>query len=64
MITMTLTPPVAASTAVSRTTAAIKSLMSLYEQGEGIVDDDEDDVELMILLSGMVGGEPLRFETE
>jgi hypothetical protein len=63
MITMTLTPPVAASTAVSRTTAAIKSLMSLYEQGEGIV-DDEDDVELMILLSGMVGGEPLRFETE
>lgn len=56
MDTLTLLNPVANAARPSRTAAALKSLMQFYEQGEGL-EEDEDEIGLMVMLSGMVGGE-------
>jgi hypothetical protein len=44
----------AASLRPSRATGVLHSLMNLYEQGEGLEDNQESETELMVLLSGMV----------
>ena len=38
----------------SRAARALLSLMSFYEQGEGLEETQESETELMVLLSGMV----------
>mgnify|MGYP001396165185 CR=1 FL=1 len=44
----------AASVRHSRAADALLSLMSFYEQGEGLEEGEESETELMVLLSGMV----------
>lgn len=56
MDTLALLNPVSIAPRASRTAVALKALMNFYEQGEGL-DEEEDETELMVMLSGMVGGE-------
>ncbi|MBI3529760.1 MAG: hypothetical protein HY067_17555 [Betaproteobacteria bacterium] len=44
----------AAAVRHSRAADALLSLMSFYEQGEGLEEGEESETELMVLLSGMV----------
>jgi hypothetical protein len=44
----------AAAVRHSRAANALLSLMSFYEQGEGLEEVEESETELMVMLSGMV----------
>lgn len=55
--------PVFEAPARTRTAAALKALMRSLEQGEGL-DEEETEVDLMIELSGMIGGEARLLEVE
>lgn len=47
----------------SRTASALKALMDAFEQDEGL-DEPESETDLMIELSGMVGGEARLLEVD
>jgi hypothetical protein len=55
--------PVIDTTAPTRTAIALKALMRAFEQGEGI-DEEESETDLMIELSGMIGGEARLLEVD
>jgi hypothetical protein len=55
--------PVFETPARTRTATALRSLMRSLEQGEGL-DEEESETDLMIELSGMIGGEARLLEVE
>jgi hypothetical protein len=55
--------PVFSTPRPSRTATALKALMDAFEQGDGL-DEPESETDLMIELSGMIGGEARLLEVD